>query len=129
MDINITKFFNNELPQFYSASVAEMGNNAGKITFDNAMYYSEDNPLLDQSQLGEFLEFFDGFGAWEEEECSKWSLQECNALLVQFISGDIREFCGDEWDWLEYEQGCIVGLYSGRLFKGVDNEIYYCISE
>ena len=36
MDIDITEFFNNAEPFEYSASAAELGDNAGRITWQNA---------------------------------------------------------------------------------------------
>ena len=36
MELNITEFWNTADPFNYSASVAELGDNAGKITWNNA---------------------------------------------------------------------------------------------
>ena len=127
MEINITNFFNKETPADYSASVAELGKDAGRITWAYALEYAEESLLLTVGNIPEFLEYVHGFGVWEPKETSKWTLQECNALLVQMISGDIREFCGDVWDWEEYEQGVRDGLYVGNLYQCECKQVYYYI--
>ena len=70
------------------------------------------------------------FGAWSEEEIAAWGPIECNALLIQLISGDIRE--GDldceEPDWKQYEKDAENGQCSGNIFKADDGKIYYSLS-
>lgn len=123
MDLNITEFFNTAEPFNYSASVAEMGNNAGRITWNNAVDDSKVFNLLDTDEKREaFKRFISGFGAWTEEEVNAWSNDELNALCIQFISGDMREaglhadMTVDEW--LEYEKECERGTYSSRIYGG-----------
>ena len=77
----------------FSASAHEMGENAGRITWNNA----KDGPqlLTNDDQREAFKEWIADFGAWDESEREAMTDQELNALLVQFVSGDIREAGAD----------------------------------
>lgn len=134
MELNITKFFNNAEPWDFSGSVAERGNDAGKITWGNAMEAVTEHMLLNTSAKVEALrDHARGFGAWTDEEVDGWSIQECNALLIQMISGDIREVPDmgqSNWDWEVYHRLCEKGTVSGRMFKAdAADEIYYYLGE
>ena len=127
MEVNITKFFNEESPRDYSASVAELGNDAGALTWNYANEQAADAPLLTTpEQLENVRAYFEGFGAWEREEIDAWSATELNALLVQDISGNMRDYCDDvtEWDWEEYQQLSEAGQVGGCIYKGDDGQIY-----
>lgn len=130
MELNITKFFSEACPKDYSASVAEIGNNAGVATYQAAKDDSEEFFMLDtEEKKGAFREHVKGFGAWEAEEIAAWNDTELNALLIQMISGDIREGDLDDFepDWEDYEKRSEAGNVSGRLFKGDDGQVYYLI--
>ena len=45
-EINVTRFFRTAEPSDYSASVAELGTNAGRITWGNATREAAESPLL-----------------------------------------------------------------------------------
>lgn len=102
MDINITKFYNEAAPIDYSASVAEIGANAGRDTWNAAMEDAPDYDMLDTDEKRDALRaHIRGFGAWSDEEIAAWSDTELNALFIQLISGDIRHnetdrICTDE---------------------------------
>ncbi len=132
MEINITRFFNEAYPSDYSASVAEIGNNAGADTWRAACDDSADYMMLDDDDKRQaFREYVKGFGAWDDEEIAEWSDIELNALLLQMISGEIREFrelADSDWQqWQELaERGQVTGnLYSGSL--STDGKVYYYI--
>ena len=92
MEINITRFFEEACPKDYSASVAEIGSNAGADTWSAACEDSADFMMLDTDEKREaFKDYVRGFGAWTDEEINAWSTIELNALFIQFVSGDIRE--------------------------------------
>ena len=132
MELNITHFFNDAAPRDYSASVAEIGNDAARSTWQAACDDSEDYPMLDSDEKREeFRRYVKGFGAWSEDEIAAWSNQELNALLIQMVSGDIREASldADEPDWEQYQKDSEDGRISGRIFKGSDSQIYYCIGD
>ena len=46
MEIDITRFFETAETHDFSASVAELGQDAGKITWANAVLEAEETPLL-----------------------------------------------------------------------------------
>lgn len=128
MDINITAYFTNDLaPMDFSASVAEIGNNAGRDTWSAAIEESADLDLLDTEEKRIAARaYFQTFGAWDSEEVNAWTNTELNALLIQCISGDIRE--ASEYleqspvNWAGYAADENKG---GNMYQGTDNEIYY----
>ena len=68
LELDITEFFNNAAPMDYSASVAEIGQNAGKDTWSAAIEDSADYPILDNEEKREaFREYIAMFGAWDSE--------------------------------------------------------------
>ena len=132
MELNITRFFREAAPMDYSASIAEIGNDAARSTWEAAVDDSDDYPMLDSDEKREeFRRYVKGFGAWTEDEIRAWSDQELNALLIQMIAGDIREakLDTDNPDWEQYEKDSEAGRVAGRIFKGSDSEIYYYIGE
>jgi hypothetical protein len=135
MEIDITTFFNETEPYEFSASISEMGNSAGKITWANACSRGETAPLLTTpEQLEALRKYVKGFGAWDDEEIAAWSDAECNALFIQLVSGDMREvesLCvGDdgEVDWTKYEELAEQGTTGGNLYRGDEGRIYYSIA-
>ena len=127
MDLDITEFFNTCNPRQYSASVAELGDDAGPITWQNAL--DRDANLLDTEEKQDaFKAYVRGFGAWDDEEIGAWSVAELNALLIQFISGDMREdklHAGmKNGEWLDILPETSRGsIYGGPLT--VDGRVYF----
>ena len=120
MEIDITDFFNGSEPYNFSASAAEMGQNAGRITWRNAVEEAEQSPMLTtEAQLDALRYWAKDTGAWSAEEIAAWSDAECNAFFIQLVSGDMRELqdlCmndnGDmDWDFAQTlsEEGAIAG--------------------
>lgn len=137
MELNITRFWNEAAPRDYSASRAELGDDVGKVTWSHAVEDAPEYNFLDTDEKREeFRKYVKGFGAWSDEEIAAWSDTELNALLLQMISGDMRdvpEMSGpQDWDWTKYEQFCEQGVCSGRLYGGpmsTDGQIYYYIGD
>lgn len=131
MEINITEFFNSLVcPQWYSASILEIGQNAAAITWEHAKNDSEHFNLLQTEEMREaFKNRIRGFGAWDDEDIAAWDNTELNALFIQLISGDVREcsLSNSPPDWEAYEQEKD-GRCSGNIFKGVDGNVYYYLS-
>lgn len=127
MELNITKFFNENCAKDYSASVIEIGNNAGAATWQAACDDSAEYMILDTDEKREaFRAHVKGFGAWDDSEIAACSDVELNALLIQMIAGDIREmqrYCGNDWD-AYMSQDCPVG---GSLSKSWGGGVYYYI--
>lgn len=133
MEIDITRFVMAEEPADYSASVAELGPDAGRITWAAAVRYARetDPPLLSTpDQLDAFRDDMRGFGAWDDAEIDAWSAEECNALLAQRIAGDMRNGGlppgPSDADWTEYEAEDNNGR-SGNLYRGDDGRVWYCL--
>lgn len=129
MELNITEFYNNTRPRDYSASVAEAGDTAGPDTWRAACDDAPDYMILDTAdKLQAMREHVRGFGAWTDEEIAAWTDIEVNALLIQMISGDIRESClSDGGTWAMYYQQAEQGIASGSLFADDDGQVYYTI--
>lgn len=129
MEINITRFFNEATPSDYSASVAEIGRNAGSDTWRAACDDSAEYLLLDtEDKRDAFRDHIRGFGAWDATEIAAMSDLRLNALCIQMISGDIRDADLDtpKPDWIAYEAD---ENKAGRIYKGSDNEIYYYLGD
>ena len=105
-EINITRFYNEAAPKDYSASVADIGNNAGMDTWRAAL---DDAP--DYNKRDAFRAHVKGFGAWTDEEIAAWDDTALNALFIQFVSGDMRNGNTD------------------RLYVGDDMQAYYTIGD
>lgn len=135
MELNITQFFNSCAPMDFSASVAEIGRDAGPSTWRAAREESADSVILDTDEKREaFREFVRSAGAWSDDEIAAWSEVELNALCIQWISGDMREPVGFELgpgttpeQWAEYEKQCEAGQCAGRIFRADDGEIYFSV--
>lgn len=135
MELNITTILDTITPRDYSASVMELGQNAGAITWAHAC----DDALElfgDQFDRKEFDAYFAGFGAWSDDELSAHTDRESAALMLQFIAGDIRECEFQDWPaqftdawWEEYENASNIGTVSGRLFRCDDGTICYYVGE
>jgi len=140
LELDITDFFQTEEPYNFSASCFEMGDNAGTITWNNAKKEAEnylywlDTKAYNGTECRDVLRYWFGqFGAWEKDEIAGWNDQELIALLIQFISGDIRDagLDNDHWseiDWEASEQGQQEGTYSGNIFYVPETQkVYYSI--
>lgn len=130
MELDITEFFESCNHADFSASVAELGKDAGRITWQASLEEAKSTRLLKTpEQFAEFRLYMRDFGAWDEGEIAAWTEAECNALLIQLISGDIRGAGLDTScpDWAEYEEGVEAGRYSGCIYQGDDGKVYYYV--
>lgn len=132
MAIDITTFFKEEDPQDFSASMSEIGDRAGQITWNAAKQAAGRYQFITESNRSGFEDYVESFGAWDREEIESWTLRECTALVIQMIAGDMREFMSheydpDEWDWEEYDELAQAGQVSGFLYRGDNGHIYYSI--
>lgn len=130
MEIDITRFVREACPRDYSASIAEIGNNAGADTWRAALDDAEDYPFLDSDDAREaFREYVRGFGAWDEGEIAAWSNDDLNALLIQMIAGNMREMritpdmSADDWHRVHAEVNA--GQSPGTIYPGNEGRIYF----
>lgn len=130
--LEITEFFNNAAPMDYSASVAEIGANAGADTWRAACDDSSDYPLLrDDSTLEAFREFVIASSGWSESEVHGFTATELNALAIQWVAGDMRE-CdigpdSSPADWAEYESRASEGIVPSRIWRNDDGRVYFSL--
>lgn len=130
MELNITHLMNSIRPDYYAASAAELGQDAGRITWDNAMDHAEDEPLLTGPEaLEAFRDYIRTTGGWNYEECRQFTDHELNALCLQFIAGDLREagFERGIINWSAYELRAAEGQISARLYMH-DGNVYWNMS-
>lgn len=133
LEIDVSFLLETEASQF-SASQAELGPNAGRITWANACEACHLINLTPEEIL-EAKEYIKTWGAWEHDEIDSWSEDETKALIVQYAAGDYREaesVCGDDEyqagiDWDKYEEEASAGSISGNLnFDGVKLYLSFC---
>jgi hypothetical protein len=129
MELDITQFFQNAAPMDYSASIAEIGRDAGPSTWRAACEDSSDYPLLDTEEKREaFKEFAQSAGFSEADEFSTWASETLNALCIQWIAGDMREaglhadMTDEEWTAYGADDN-----KAGRIYRGDSGRIYFYI--
>ena len=136
MQINITQFFTSEDPSMYAASAMELGQDAGRITWQNAKDQADSQALLNtEEELQAMRDWARSSGGWDADEIATWDAQELNALFIQLISGDMREIenlasdAAGNPDWKAYEELASEGTLNGSIFKGTDGNIYYYLGD
>jgi len=104
--IDVTRFIRTCSMRDFSASVAEIGADAGPATWRASMEESEEFDFLPTPELlQEFSEWLKPWGAWSDDEIAAMSDQHLRALCLQWIAGDWRECfdCSpDAVDWDDY---------------------------
>lgn len=136
-ELNITHLFADEspfVPFDCSNNAATLGDNAGTLTWNASKQAAADlPPLLDTEEKKQaFRDWVKESGGWSREEIAAWDDSELNAMLLQWIAGDVREVFGDadfaDWDWAEYEKDAHAGRISSNLFRTEDGQVYFSIS-
>lgn len=133
VEIDITHFVETAEPCEFSGSRMELGDRAGEITWNNAKREAAEAPILPEDALGEFRRWAGEFGAWYEEEIAAWDATRCNALLIQYISGDLRELeslCYSDdgeygIDWDKARKLSEDGTIGGNIYLGDDGRVYF----
>jgi hypothetical protein len=135
MYLDITHMMQDDMFEL-SASVAERGKDAGRETWENSKAYAREHPLLTTPEsLDDARQWIQGFGAWDREEITDWHAGEVNALVCQYIAGNIREIeslcMGDngEIDEAEMERLSDEGTISGGIYRGEDGRWYFYMGE
>jgi len=130
MELDITVMLDENLMN-YSASAAELGyfssGECWKITWNNAL--NTDVTLVSTaSEIQECKDYFKCFGAWDNEKIAAWSDNEVNALVIQLVSGDLREYLDAKEEggesFQDYEERA-----GGRIYEGFNGKLYYYIGE
>lgn len=110
-----------------SGSQAELGKDAGKITWQNSLAYANRHPLLKTDEERDAARrHLRSYGAWSEEEIAAWDEENLQAMIVQDAACAIRErerydddeaFAADE------------NNTSGRLYKSDDGRWYFYLGD
>jgi hypothetical protein len=134
VEIDITNFVQANNCAEFSASAAELGHNAGRITWDNAKREAAESPMLTTAEQFDALRhFMRDFGAWDKTEIDGWDETECNALFIQLVSGDWREIenlcCDDNGNvnWETVEELQQQGTINSYIFRADDDTIFYSL--
>lgn len=104
MYFDVTPLFDDKLDAYMiSNSPNNLGENVGRITWDNALEAATDYPLVNDQNRDEVIQVLKGYGAWEEGDLLQWNNQSLSALVWQFAASDFREhweplFDGDCFD-------------------------------
>lgn len=133
--LDVTSIVRTIAPRDYSASVAEIGADAGTRTWAAAC--EDALELFGESfNRAAFDDYFSHWGAWSAEELAAHSDEQCAALMLQFIAGDMRECEFQDWPeafsaewWPLYETASAEGTVSARFGRGDGGKIYYYIGE
>ena len=132
MEIDVTDFLASTDCSMLSGSVAELGTNAGRITWQNSIdTVKEFNPLPDDAALQEFREWLRPWGGWDDAEIAAMSDEHLRALCVQWIAGDWRDCfdCDpDGVDWSEYETRTSMGNCPSSFYRDDAGRIFWSMT-
>jgi hypothetical protein len=115
MELDVSAFIKNHDMFDFAHSAAEGGQTAGADTWRAAC--ACDVKFVTDENAQEVIDWLRDFGAWDTEELEE--MRECgtlNALLLQFIAGDAREYVADGFD-PEFQGGrfyCSTGMDDAR---------------
>lgn len=125
MEIDVTDYIRETEHWEISGSAAELGRDAGRITWRNAMREAEHRPLLTTpEQIVALRNHAREYGAWTREAIDAWTAQECNAFMAQEVSHAWREIeavASDddgEIDWSKAREASEAGCIGGSLYRG-----------
>jgi len=127
MEIDVTMYVDEVDCALFSASAFELGERVGEITWNNALQHVSINPLIKPEDRSEVVDWFASYGAWDREEMSRWSDADVNALLLQFVAGDVREMEEQCESYEDYEFAAERGEVSGRLYQCPEGKWYYYV--
>lgn len=131
MNINITRFFADGDHFNISGSRMEHGQDAGRITWNNARDAVKEFCYLDtEDKLDAMRSHLRDIGFSESGEDK--DADELNALFLQLVAGDIREVPDMEpgcWDWEAYEDFARLGTIHAAIYRGDDGDVYYYLGD
>ena len=95
MNVDITRYATDPDSLIaFSASKAETGNpDIGRATWRAALVEAAAHPMVSGADdLVELIDWLGEFGAWTMGDLETWPPTKLNALLLQFVAGDLREW-------------------------------------
>jgi hypothetical protein len=123
MEIDITHMVEDadEMPML-SGSQAELGDNAGSLTWKNSCAYGEEHPLLTtDEQRDAARKHFREYGAWTDEQIAAWSERELQGIICQDVAAAIREREAYDND----DAFTASSTTSGRIYRGDNGRWYF----
>ena len=126
LELDVTEYVEYRDCREFSDSIANSGfQNIGAITWRNAQNHLAVEPLIQPKDIQDAKDWLKGFGEWDDID--EWPDLDVNALVLQFIAGDVNELheFGDD----EYMRLAEQGTVSGRLYPGDDGKWYYRIGD
>ena len=103
MYFDVTPLFSDKLDAYLlSNSVANLGDNAGRITWLNALAAADEYPLVNDDNREEVIDHLKTYGAWEYGDLLQFNNLSLGALVWQFAASDFR----DHWEPLQDSEGC-----------------------
>ena len=128
MEIDVTRYVEGVDCSLFASSVWESGlQNIGAITWQNALRHVDCEGFLAPEEVAEVRDWLLDLGAWDSDEVAAMSDLEVNALLLQFVAGDVREMEAFGETPEEYEQALIDGTVSGRLYRSDDGSWFFYV--
>jgi hypothetical protein len=91
IELNITKYFEENDPYYMSNSVNNLGSNAARITWDNSLAASDGNLLTTDESLQAVRSWIKSFGAWDDAEIEAYNVKELEAFILQDAANTINE--------------------------------------
>ena len=112
LELNITKYFENGAndPYYMSGSVANLGSNAGKLTWNNSLAASDGELLTSNESLQEVRDWLKSFGSWDDAEIESYTAQELEAFVLQDAANTINEILSILERDYEYEDLSLVEM-------------------
>jgi len=128
MELNVTKIVAAHLDEnppawLCSGSMAELGNDAGRVTWNNSGDLADRLPgfLETETELQEVRDNIKEYGAWDAEEIAAFTPRDLRAFIVQEVMAEIRHLENsdiDLEDFTEEEFREAAENEGGRLFRG-----------
>lgn len=110
-----------------SGSVAELGENAGEITWRNSMEMGKRFPVVTADQIDELRDYYADFGAWEREEIDAWTFEEMNGMVTQEAAAEKREL--DRFETTaDYHEAAERGTVSGNIYFDDEGNMFIQLS-
>jgi hypothetical protein len=91
LELNITKYFEENDPYYMSGSVSKLGANAACITWENSLAASDGELLTSEESCQDTRDWIREFGAWSEDEINSYTKTELEAFILQSAASEIND--------------------------------------
>jgi hypothetical protein len=128
MELDVTHLVEEVDCGMLSASQAELGPDAGRITWANSMEEAAARPLLRPDQLDDARQWIADLGAWTRDAIAVWPDEEVQAFIVQYAAGDVRTYEDHYPDYETYRLAAEQGRTSGNLWRADNGRWFFSLS-